>query len=1612
MRRKKENMWNQAQRFSIRKFSFGVTSVLLGTVFLANTAMADEVSGISNDSQPKTADTRDGELINPAQPVQPTQPVDQPAENVVQPVQPTQPAVQPELAQPTEKVEKTVEVKKDQLTELVSDLLTLLGNINRDKVSKTSLLEYESVLSKAQEVLQNESATQLEVDAQVRKVRSAISIAKSFPKVKSTTEENIVPKTGNDETLVTPKTETEIKHSLETVKEDLQKYVKKSEVTTNKPNVTAAEEILENISKQLENTTLTSKELTALLEQAKTVRNSLVNEELRATSGARDSRNNRSMGEGSDLRAANVSSTWTSKDNLLIYQRFRASDGDGNIRNDDRQFSENKVDMTARIETIGGAKYVVYDIFFNNDGKSMVKLSKQQAYRFMLQPKILDLNSNGSYKQDDIRDLHFDIYHRKNENETGTLSQNPEKFNYERRWDVHFLNDNESSINGFTYYNSLGVRASGSHAQDMKDIFKGNKNDPYLEEAVKLEGVYRKYSYGLGVITNDPTAAVHMHLKAKLRPGVTDEEVRKAFTIAVASTYGETTKQSYVFGSGKKDDEHVEPTVKQSSQYPIKGKEVTTTVGESLGNVSDPVASGFVVRNDDTKNFPDGMHWNWTSEQPNTSTAGIFTYNVTATYYDNSSNSTTATLKVKPKKPVITASEVEHKKGLTGQSIRVNVGSGVKANSTVKLYEGNTLIGTGTTNGETATVTVSGALSGNPITAETIVNNGGEVTSVRSEAVTPTEVPDSVAPTVTINGKALTTNADENRFIIYRGANFNPTFEVRDDKNNVTLTITNLPNGVGNISESGSKEFNYIIPDNTVADDASFGESTANVTATDGHNTVTYKFKYRIVDIQAKNSTTENRTLGSALGNPQDHFKVAESNTADNDKYYPDNMQFKWKVINLSTFTPTDVPNNTKLNEVGTITKYYATAVFPTNTVNRKSIDGVNYTIYTPAQKPVQMTFNVTDNVKPIVKLVGDNGSDTTLSESTPEASLPKVTVYRGENATITVKASDNTGKVQNLTITNLPTGLTPVTNNRTSDTATDATPLTKTTTGKVDKTATVEVKVATVTVSDKSTPANATTVKFKVDVKEQKDKYTPTTGTTVKVGNIGTISQPDGDKIKDAVTVPDLSAEATRDGGITKTLKDNGRVTTKNGKNYVTVEVAYPDGSKDEVDVAVEEVLKAGEKNPTNKAVDGQPYISNEKVINPNKEDAKFTATLTNGLTVGTDGKVSGKPTGIKWTGNETEKIVKIPVTVTRTGETPVKVEISVVVQRDITKTPTFTVGEQNPKTGSVEVTVGGGVPDGAKVTLPGVSGEKTVENGKVVLTNNDLPTTATTGKGSAQESGKLPKEGTSEITIPAKLVESATPTFSLQEPRENNGDVKYKVTKPGGEDYPQNSKVNLNGKDYTVGVGGIITVPNADLPETKGNYVPTATETGKLPKDGNTVEVPAKLTSLKGESLIQKDLSELKEITTVWKDEQGNVLKPAITATPKDMGIKLSSFEHGEIEGYVFVETKVEGNVVTHIFRKVTSTRPEGNGDNKPQPTPEAPTDNTERKPEVVTPDEQPAETENTTTKPKASQNILPNTGTAKGVGIFSAAAASILSGLGLLVFGKKEDEEEENN
>ena len=160
-------------------------------------------------------------------------------------------------------------------------------------------------------------------------------------------------------------------------------------------------------------------------------------------------------------------------------------------------------------------------------------------------------------------------------------------------------------------------------------------------------------------------------------------------------------------------------------------------MGDNAGDPINPVSSGY-VKHKNNKSFPGGMSWSWeNSNSPSTTQAGVFKYKSIATYKDgskstdaNSGSDGTVTLIVKPKQPTITTN-VANKKGLTNQQITVNVGSGVKDGSTVKIYDGNTVIGTGTTKGETATVTVKGELPGNPITAETVVNNGGTVTSVR-----------------------------------------------------------------------------------------------------------------------------------------------------------------------------------------------------------------------------------------------------------------------------------------------------------------------------------------------------------------------------------------------------------------------------------------------------------------------------------------------------------------------------------------------------------------------------------------------------------------------------------------------------------------------------------------------------------------------------------------------------------------------------------------------------------------------------------------------------------------------------------------------------------------
>lgn len=954
----KRHQSDKVLRYSIRKYSFGAASVAVAALMFLGTRVVSADSLVENTSHSTAG------VVNPENKVEPPVGVTEPTENKVEVAQNP---LEKEMATNSENIVKVVD--KAKLRKVVEELNTTLSS--KSDLDNSVLSPIKDRVQKGQALLDSDPAAQKDVDELLSLLESDLTVLSNATKESSTVQETA---TENNTEIKDNKTTFELseddktisdkKESLKLSAEQLQAAVLElPEHESTKEVLGKANEVLSLAQGLLTNTRVTSNELEDLNNRVKRTFNSVKIVTLRLTSGKNDPRNGYKIEKGTNVRAASISSTWTNKDNLLTYQRFYGTDGSGNPRNGDRQFVENKVDMTARIQTINGQRYAVYDVFFNNDGRNIADAGLRQVYRVLLQPKILDLAGNGAYNGDTITDLSFEIYRRNNQNEGGTLSQNPEKFHYERTLYYNFLDTSERTQHGFTYLNSLGVRAGRPHAEDMKDVFKENKTQPVLEKAVKLEGKHSGWSYGIGLRTNDKTAAVHMHFKAKLSSGVTDEAVRQAFTVAVATNYAPTAHQSYAFVSGKESSENVEPTVKQSTKYPIIGQEVIKKVDESLGNLNNPVESGFVKGNNGSKTFPNDTSWSWPGGKPSTGTAGVFQRQVKATYNDNTSNTTTATLKVIPHKPAIDQSSVNEKAGKAGQTVTVNVGNGVPKDSIVTLYSDGTVIGTGKTNGTTATITVSKALPSTAITAETVVNNGGTVTSERSNPVTPTPERDRVAPTVKIVDKTsnntetvLTDNVSNAPTIdVYRGANIELPLKYYDNnaagKVNIQY-VSGLPSGVSfnqnasaTIKESGKTENaqgSYTVR-GRVGANAPLGISTVALKVSDAANgdvnqgnKKEVKFRVRVLDLDFEQGVSEQTgaakisrevELNRPVGDPNNYLTVNDGSQR-NDRLFPSGMTFRY-------IRGTEYKTNLTYTDPGKYTvkaaAFYPTTYVPTN---------------------------------------------------------------------------------------------------------------------------------------------------------------------------------------------------------------------------------------------------------------------------------------------------------------------------------------------------------------------------------------------------------------------------------------------------------------------------------------------------------------------------------------------------------------------------------------------------------------------------------------------------------------------------------------------------------
>ena len=402
-------------------------------------------------------------------------------------------------------------------------------------------------------------------------------------------------------------------------------------------------------------------------------------------------------------------------------------------------------------------------------------------------------------------------------------------------------------------------------------------------------------------------------------------------------------------------------------------------------------------------------------------------------------------------------------------------------------------------------------------------------------------------------------------------------------------------------------------------------------------------------------------------------------------------------------------------------------------------------------------------------------------------------------------------------------------------------------------------------------------------------------------------------------------------------TVDDQGKVTVtipsdKNTGDKVTgkVFVRYPDNSVEEVPVSVT-VLNRDKDIYTPQYNDGsgKPGASvdisvteaNGKTI---PEGTTYTSLTPGEITVDNQGKVTVAIPSDKNPGD----IVTGRIFVLYPDKSAEEVPVSVTVvnrDKDI-YTPKYDDGSGKPGT-SVDIPVseanGKIIPAGTTYTSL-TPGEITVDDqGKVTVAipENKNPGDKVTGRVFVRYPDKSAEEVTVTVTV-ANVAKSGDLPLPITLP-------KLIITKwldeEGNELRPKDAKTPSElGESNEVYEHG--TIPGYDFVKTD-----TDSDEGvvthifkKLPVVTKSTKIR---TSVNGELPDPIDLPKL--IITKWVDEEGNELRPKDAKTPSKLGEPNEAYEYGTIPGYEYVRTEInpDGDVVTHIFRKVALGRIDSN-------------------------------------------------------------------------------------
>ncbi|UXR30581.1 Rib/alpha-like domain-containing protein [Staphylococcus simulans] len=409
--------------------------------------------------------------------------------------------------------------------------------------------------------------------------------------------------------------------------------------------------------------------------------------------------------------------------------------------------------------------------------------------------------------------------------------------------------------------------------------------------------------------------------------------------------------------------------------------------------------------------------------------------------------------------------------------------------------------------------------------------------------------------------------------------------------------------------------------------------------------------------------------------------------------------------------------------------------------------------------------------------------------------------------------------------------------------------------------------------------------VKVPVTVGEQpqKDKYEPTVQPITKPYGQGTTEQ----EVKDKVTVPDFP----KDKG-TPTIKVDNPAQIPNGQTPGTVEVpvtvTYPDGTKDhvKVPVTVGEQPQKDKYEPTVGEITkpyGTPTTAEEvqeKVSVPEFPKEKGTPVVTI-----TD------PT--KLPNGQTSGVFQVPVTVTYPDKTTDTVNVKVTVGPKDSET-------YQPTTGEITK------PYGTPTTVEEVKGKVNVPNFPkegtqpvITVDTNKLPNGQVSGETQVPVTVTYPDKTTDIVNVKVTTGPKDSDTY---EP------TTQPITKPFGQGTTEQE------------VKDKVTVPN--FPADKGTPVVTVDDPTKLP-DGNThgvFDVPVTVT------YPDKTTDKVTVKVTVGDQPQKDIYEPTTGEITKPYGTPTTE---DEVKGKVSIpDFPKEGNqpVITVDTTKIPNGQTSG--------------------------------------------------------------------------------------